>query len=71
MQSSLYLSDAYEDSSCLLNQGACHRLCMDYRSNEITCFCNVGYLLNEVDRHSCQGWQLVTAHNHLIVLECN
>ncbi|VDL66068.1 unnamed protein product [Nippostrongylus brasiliensis] len=27
---------------------------MDYRSNEITCFCNVGYLLNEVDRHSCQ-----------------
>ncbi|PIO69604.1 EGF-like domain protein [Teladorsagia circumcincta] len=27
---------------------------MDYRSNEIQCYCNAGYLLNEIDRHSCQ-----------------
>ncbi|KAK6012951.1 EGF-like domain protein, partial [Ostertagia ostertagi] len=53
-QSPRLVVGGYEDSSCLLNQGSCHRLCMDYRSNEIQCYCNAGYLLNEIDRHSCQ-----------------
>lgn len=50
-----FLSDSYEHSACLRDQGRCHLLCIDYRSGEIRCECRTGFLLNEIDRHSCQG----------------
>ena len=47
--------DLLEMRSCIPGKGMCHRLCMDNRNGEIRCYCRPGFLLNEIDRHSCQG----------------
>ena len=50
-----FFSDQYEEMSCLRNQGSCHRLCMNYRTNKLSCHCHEGYSLKEDKPLHCQG----------------
>lgn len=42
-------------SSCLRDQGNCHELCLDETTGETFCRCRDGFVLNDLDRLTCEG----------------
>ena len=43
-----------DTNECLLTNGGCSQICSNTMGS-YECSCNIGFLLNTTDKHSCDG----------------